>query len=94
MAEAPCGTGDRDDGPVAARRRDRFPDRVRDRFPDRVRDRFPDRFPDRFRAAGPSGRCGGMAQPSANLALSFAQRAALPDNVGGRDPSILPERQQ
>jgi hypothetical protein len=34
------------------------------------------------------------AQPSANLALSVTQRAALPDNVADVDTSILPERQQ
>jgi hypothetical protein len=34
------------------------------------------------------------AQPSANLALSVSQRAALPDNVADVDTSILPERQQ
>ncbi len=40
------------------------------------------------------GRRLSTAQPSANLALSVSQRAALPDNVAVVDTSILPERQQ
>ncbi len=69
MAEAPRGTGDRDNWTAAVRRQARF----RSPWAGRRRDR--------------------VAQPWANLTLSLNQRATLPDNVGGRDFSILPERQ-
>jgi hypothetical protein len=48
----------------------------------------------RFFVSLTHGRRLGAAQPSANLALSVTQRAALPDNVADVDTSILPERQQ